>query len=123
MGITHHSNYIRWMEEARIDYLRKIGWGYEKLEAEGLISPVTSIECKYRKSTTFSDIVQIRVDVNEFKGAVLKLSYTMTNQESQVVFEGCSEHCFMSTEGKLIRLREEYPELNELLVSLAMRDK
>lgn len=27
MGITHHSNYIRWMEEARIDFLRQIGWG------------------------------------------------------------------------------------------------
>ena len=26
MGITHHSNYIRWMEEARIDFLRQIGW-------------------------------------------------------------------------------------------------
>ena len=28
MGITHHSNYIRWMEEARIDFLRQIGWDY-----------------------------------------------------------------------------------------------
>ena len=26
MGITHHSNYVRWMEEARIDFLEKIGW-------------------------------------------------------------------------------------------------
>ena len=35
MGITHHSNYIRWMEEARIDFLNQLGWGYEKFEAEG----------------------------------------------------------------------------------------
>ena len=33
MGITHHSNYIRWMEEARIDFLESIGFGYDKLEA------------------------------------------------------------------------------------------
>ena len=32
MGIVHHSNYIRWMEEARIDFLNQIGWGYDKLE-------------------------------------------------------------------------------------------
>ena len=32
MGITHHSNYIRWMEEARVDFLEKIGWSYAKLE-------------------------------------------------------------------------------------------
>ena len=26
MGIVHHSNYIRWMEEARMDWMDKIGW-------------------------------------------------------------------------------------------------
>ena len=33
MGIVHHSNYIRWMEEARVDYLAQLGWGLERLEA------------------------------------------------------------------------------------------
>ena len=35
MGIVHHSNYIRWMEEARVDYLAQLGWGLERLEAMG----------------------------------------------------------------------------------------
>ena len=43
MGITHHSNYIRWMEEARVDFLRQLGWGYDRLEAEEIISPVTEL--------------------------------------------------------------------------------
>lgn len=50
MGITHHSNYIRWMEEARIDFLRQIGWDYAKLESIGIISPVTAVNCKYKKA-------------------------------------------------------------------------
>ena len=33
MGITHHANYIHWMEEARIDFLDQIGWGYDRLAA------------------------------------------------------------------------------------------
>ena len=37
MGITHHSNYIRWMEEARIDFLAQIGWNYERLEVMGIV--------------------------------------------------------------------------------------
>lgn len=40
MGITHHSNYIRWMEEARVHFLAEIGWPYDKLEEAGIISPV-----------------------------------------------------------------------------------
>ena len=40
MGITHHSNYIRWMEEARIWFLSEIGFSYAKLEEMGMVSPV-----------------------------------------------------------------------------------
>ena len=40
MGITHHSNYIRWMEEARVAFLGALGWGYSQLEVIGIISPV-----------------------------------------------------------------------------------
>lgn len=34
MGIVHHSNYIRWFEEARIDFLAQIGLPYSKMEEE-----------------------------------------------------------------------------------------
>ena len=79
MGITHHSNYIRWMEEARIDFLRQIGWDYAKLESIGIISPVIAVNCKYKKSTTFEDVINIDVIVEEFKEVKLKLQYTMTS--------------------------------------------
>lgn len=63
MGITHHSNYIRWMEEARIDFLEKIGWSFARIEAEGIVSPVISVDVKYRKTTTFNDLITILVQV------------------------------------------------------------
>ena len=46
MGITHHTNYIKWMEEARIDFLDQIGWSYARLEREGILSPVIGVECR-----------------------------------------------------------------------------
>ena len=46
MGITHHSNYIRWMEEARIDLLEQIGWGLDKIEESRIVSPIVSVECR-----------------------------------------------------------------------------
>ena len=115
MGITHHSNYIRWMEEARVDFLSQIGWGYEKLEAEGIISPVTGLSCKYRASTTFPDEVTVVVTVAELKGPVLKFQYVMTNQKGKNVFEGHSEHCFLDKNGRIVRLNKQYPALYELL--------
>ena len=118
MGITHHSNYIRWMEEARIDFLRQISWDYNKLEKKGIISPVISVECKYRKPTTFPDEIFIQVSIIEYNGVVLKLKYLMSRQDGVTVCEGFSEHCFLTKEGKMMRLKTEYPEFYELLISL-----
>ena len=118
MGIVHHSNYIRWMEEARIDFLSQIGWDYKKLEDMGVASPVTAVECKYKVSTTFADLITIFVGVEEFKGVKLKLKYEMKKEET-VVFEGHSEHCFLDKQGKLIRLKKEYPDFYNTLVNIA----
>lgn len=118
MGITHHSNYVRWMEESRIDFLKQIGWPYEKLEELGIVSPVTAVDCKYKLTTTFADEVFIEVSVEEFRGAKLKLAYHMKNAEGMIVCEAHSEHGFLSREGKLLRLRNEYPEFYQTLTEL-----
>ncbi len=118
MGITHHSNYIRWMEEARIDFLKQIGWSYEKLEEEGIVSPVVSVDCRYKQPTTFMDVVDIEVTVKEFMGVKLKLEYIMKNAAGKVVCEAASEHCFLNTQGRPVRLNKEYPDFYDVLMEL-----
>ena len=49
MGIIHHSNYVKWMEEARIGYMSRMGFSYKKVEELGVISPVVEISVAYRK--------------------------------------------------------------------------
>ena len=61
MGIVHHANYIRWMEEARIDFLDQMGFPYARMEAEGIISPVRAVSCQYKKPCTFGDTLNIAV--------------------------------------------------------------
>ena len=118
MGITHHSNYIRWMEEARVAFLAEIGYGYDKLEEDGIISPVIGIACDYKHATTFADVVTIDVHVQEFKGVRLKLRYIMTNEAGDTVCEAYSEHCFLNEEGRPILLKRQFPEFCEVLTSL-----
>lgn len=123
MGITHHSNYIRWMEEARIDFLSQIGWDYAKLEASGVVSPVLSVTCDYKKITSFADRIRIRVSVKEFKGVKLHLAYEMWNEDDKVVCLGTSSHAFLSADGKPIRLKQEQPGLYETLSALVSEDE
>lgn len=116
MGITHHSNYIRWMEEARADFLEKKGWPYERIEEEGIISPVISIDCRYKKPTTFADEVDIEVSVLEFNGVKLKIGYIMKAQD-EIVCEGESMHCFLSKEGKPVKLSKVLPDFHDMFQS------
>ena len=119
MGVTHHSNYIRWMEEARIDFFDRIGLSYRTLEEEGLFSPVVSVECSFKAPTTFEDEVAIEVKVKEYKAAKLILGYDMTKIGSfETVCTARSVHCFVDREGKLIALRKTDPELDSILRSI-----
>lgn len=116
MGITHHSNYVRWMEEARMDLLKSIGFGMRKLEDDGVTSPVVSIECQYKHTTTFDDEIKIDVSLEEYTGVKLVMRYTMTNTKSGVeVLTARSSHCFIDASGRPIAVKKHFPAFDAVL--------
>lgn len=119
MHITHHSNYIRWMEEARVAFLDGLGWGYDRLEAMGLISPVTAVHANYYRPSRFHEVIAITVRLKSYKGVRLVLDYEMRNHETDVlVCSGTSEHCFLDGNGRVLRLTRACPELDAALQAL-----
>ena len=90
MGITHHSNYILFMEEARVDLMDQMGYGFERMEADGVVSPVTAIECNYKHSTTFQDEIEIEVQMIEFKKYLkiflIKVTFTNHHTRANIAF-------------------------------------
>ena len=119
MGITHHANYIHWMEEARIDFLDQLGWGYDRLEELGVVSPVIAVSCQYKRPTTFHGLVDTTVTVQEYRGARLRVGYEMRKADGTLVLTGDSSHCFLDREGRFLRLSREIPELDQTLRELA----
>lgn len=113
MGITHHSNYVRIMEEARIDFLDKLGYGFDKIEAEGVVSPVVSVECKYKSPTTFKDIVEVEVKLSSLSEMKFEFTYIM-RKDGKLVAEGRSMHCF-SENGRPVQISKRLPQLTALL--------
>ena len=123
MGITHHSNYIRWMEEARVDFLRKIGWDYARMEEEGVISPVLAVECEIKKSTKFDEDVYIRTRILEMGPIKMKFEYMMEDSEGKHVARGVSKHCFLGPTGVPMRLNRSKPEFYEEMKKLCEEGK
>ena len=124
MGITHHSNYIRWMEEARSRMLENMGWPYDRLEKLGLVSPVLAINCQYKESTTYPHRIGVDVRIKEYSGVRLTVEYHMYNMATgHTVFTGTSEHCFLNKAGKVARLKKEFPEFHQALQSVCEAEK
>ena len=122
MGVVHHSNYIRWMEEARVAYLDRIGAGFAGMEARGVLSPVIGVDCRYLRPCRFDDRIRITVRITEFRGVRLRVSYEMFNETSgELAAAGSSEHCFTDAEGKLIVLKKLCPDVDAILRAAVTR--
>ena len=118
MGVTHHANYIHWMEEARIDFMDQLGFPYRRMEAEDVLSPVKALRCSYLRPTTFGDEIRVLVSVLSFNGVVITLRYAMKNEKDETVCEAESEHVFLNREGKFVRLKRQMPEFCAKIESL-----
>jgi len=112
MGIIHHSNYIRWFEEARVDFMEKMGFGYERMEAEGIASPVLAVACDFKSMTRFGDTVSIQASLLTMTGVKMIVSYRVVDLETgDLRAVGETRHCFINTKGRPISLQKALPEV------------
>ena len=61
MGVVHHSNYIRYLEEARCSWLDALGMPFSLLEENGITIPVLGVNVTYKHHVTFDDTIIINV--------------------------------------------------------------
>lgn len=119
MGIVHHSNYIRWFEEARTDVMEKMGFGYKEMERCGVISPVLSVNAEYKSMTYFYDTVLIETKVVSYNGIKLQLSYTVIDKETKEIrCTGESRHCFLNEQGQPVSLKRSYPDIHRIFENM-----
>lgn len=118
MGIIHHSNYIRWFEEARIDLMNQIGLTYKTMETRGIISPVLEVNCKYHNMMYFDDLATIKVSIDAYSGVRFSCHYEIYNQAGILCTTGTSKHCFTNKAGKVISLKKADPQFDQLFREL-----
>ena len=117
MGIIHHSNYIRWMEEARIDVLNQLGYPYRRFEEMGYMSPVLHAECEYKKSVKFDDEVKIVVSLEDFGKVKFTLRYDIYNMSEGGCLSACgtTRHCFLNMFFFFLFMNREMKEFSETM--------
>ena len=119
MGVVHHSNYIRYLEEARCYFLENIGIPFEVLEENGITIPVLGVNCNYKYHVTFGDTLQIRVFIKEYTGVRMTVGYDVKEKETgKVVIVAETKHCFTERSLKPINLKKYAPKFSNKFISL-----
>lgn len=112
MGIVHHSNYIKWLEESRIDYLAQIGLPFDEMERRGIMVPVLHVEFDYRLPFRFGDRFRVELSLDKFNGVKMDFAYHVYDVSSgQLYGTGKSSHCFTDENMGVLRLKTERKEL------------
>ena len=119
MGIVHHSNYIRFLEEARCKWLESVDLSMAKIEALGFRIPTIEVNCKYKTGVTNDDKIIIELIVEEFNGVRMKIKYRVVNAENDaLVMEAYTEHCFTNADGRPINVKKYNEEVYDKISSL-----
>lgn len=120
MGIIHHSNYIRWFEEARVDFMEKIGFGYQQAVAHGIDFALTGLSCEYKSPTRFADTVLIRVWISQYSASRLAMSYEIIDPKSgEIRCTGETRHCYFdNAKQRPVSLPKALPELHAIIQAL-----
>lgn len=107
MGVVHHSNYIRFLEEARCYWLEQIDMPFSLLEENGITIPVLGVNCTYKYHVTFGDTILIKPYMKEYSGARMTVGYDITDEKTgKTVFEAETNHCFTDKNLKPINLKK-----------------
>ena len=124
MGVIHHSNHIRWFEEARLSYMDTLGIGdIVRSTNSGIICPILNVEAKYQKMIRLQDKIQIKTYLIQYNGFRFAFYYEICNQDTQeICCSGTTSLCFLTPENKPVRLNKRFPSLHEHLLTVLQED-
>jgi acyl-CoA thioester hydrolase len=121
MGIVHHSNYLRWFELGRTEYLRAVNLTYRALEDRGIGSPVIGFSCRYHHPARYDDAVTVLTWVQDYDGIRLSMGYSVSC-DGQILCRGRSEHAFVFQKRAVAPVRS-LPDVHAVLCECRQLDQ
>ena len=97
MGIVHHSNYVKFFEVARTEWLRAIGLTYAEMERRGVMMPITEVQVKYRQPAYYDELITVRAMVEEMPMARMTFTYEISGEDGRAIGSGLTTLGFIDS--------------------------
>ena len=98
MGIVHHSNYVKFFEAARTEWLRAAGLTYAEMERRGVMMPIVEVNVKYKHPALYDELITVRAIVDEMPMARMTFRYEITGEDGREVATGSTTLGFIDRE-------------------------
>jgi len=118
MGVVHHSNYLRWMEEARTFFFDENDLAYVVTESLGVLCPITEANINFKFPARYGDTFTIELELTKYTGVRFNVKYTIKNQTGDILVEAGTCHAFINKDFKPVSLAHAIPERHELMKKL-----
>lgn len=125
MGVVHHSNYLKIIEEARLQWCNENVMDYKEMEKRGCIIPAQSACENFINYLRFDDPFRVEVMLKEYKGIKMTFSYKIYNENNNTLcYTGESSHFFAKETGKeqylpYISFRKDFPKEHKKLIEIS----
>lgn len=109
MGVVHHSNYLRYFEVARLEWLTQLGISYNAMEATGIMMPVIAADIQYKQAAKFEDTLKISIQLRSLPMVKMIFDYQVHNQKGELVCLASTTLAFMRADNRRpIRCPEKF---------------
>jgi len=110
MGVVYYANYLVWMEVARVEFCKALGFRYRDMEQEdGVLLAVVEAQCRYRYPARFDDEVILETTVAEANSRIVAFQYEMSLAEAgRKLATGSTRHMFCNRQMEPVRLPVKY---------------
>ena len=117
-GVAWHGSYIRWMEQARVEFCREIGLDLVELKKNDIVIPVTNLNIRYKASAMLDDKIMVETEIVEITPLVVQFMQTIKNKANGKIYTvGKVDVVAVNSEGKIYR---RMPEMLKLTCEKSM---
>ncbi len=98
MGIVHHSNYVKFFEVARTEWLRAMGITYAEMERRGVMMPIVDVAVKYRNPALYDELISVTAFVDEVPMARMTFRYEVRGEDGREIATGSTTLGFIDSQ-------------------------
>ena len=85
MSFAYHGNYAQYFEMGRIEWLRKLGISYKKMEETGIMLPVISLNINYKKPAKYDDLLTLKTTLVNKPLVKIKFEFEIYDENNELL--------------------------------------